>query len=69
MKTPWSELRSRFSDRSLGLFSVAYALVFGTGAAAAFAFGKFLLGVLLAAFACGVYARFTRRKKTRRSDA
>ena len=51
------------------MFFLAYALVFGTGAAAAFAFGKFLLGVLLAAFAFGVYARFTRRKKTGRSDA
>ena len=56
---------SRKAQIRLFLADVVLAIVFGTGAAGALAFGKFLLGGVLAAFAFGVYARMLRRRRAR----
>ena len=62
-ESPWSKLRSRVAGSGLDFIDLMSTAIFGAGAAGALAFGKFLLGGVLAAFAFGVYARLVRRKK------
>lgn len=65
----WSKSRTgKVVEGGLNLLDGAIAFGLVSGAAVVFAFGKFLLGGVLAALALGVFARMSRRAKSNASS-
>lgn len=65
----WSKSRTgKVIEGSLNLLDAAVAFGLISGAAVVMAFGKFLLGGVLGALALGVFARLSRRAKSKASS-